>query len=131
MRLGMSTSATYLPFDRAATAGARISGYVVGRRAVLYLSGEFDIAAAPAMTDAIDEALANGALELWIDLALVTSMDSSALQALARAQRRVRQLDRRLAIICRPGPVLRLLDIAGMRDTLPLYPTRAAAQRSA
>ena len=44
---------------------------------------------------------------------------------------RVRDLNRQLAIICPPGPVRRLFDIAGVTEHLPVYDDRAAAHHAA
>jgi anti-sigma B factor antagonist len=117
--------------DHGLPAHARVVGSVVGRRTVLSVSGEIDIASALLLTDAVDDALRDGALELWIDLTRTDFMDSTGLHALLEAHRRVHELNRRLAVICPDGPVGRLFEIAGLTGELPLYADRAAAHHGA
>jgi anti-sigma B factor antagonist len=117
--------------DRELPDHARVVGSMIGRRTVLSVSGEIDLATTPRLAGAVDEALRNGALELWIDLTRTEFMDSSGLHALLAARERVLQLNRRLAIICPGGPVRRLFDVAGLAGTLPLYENRAAAHHGA
>ena len=119
------------PFDRSLPSGTRIVADIVGRRTVLTVTGEIDLASAPLLADAIDEALGSGAAELWIDLGRLDFMDSSGLHTLHDARRRTAALNRRLAVICPAGPVRRLFDIAGLGEHVPLYPDRAAAHRGA
>jgi anti-anti-sigma factor len=47
---------------------ATIVSRVIGRRTVVAVQGEIDLDTAPALVDAIAEALSAGAAELWIDL---------------------------------------------------------------
>jgi anti-sigma B factor antagonist len=104
-----------------------VSRRVIGRRIVLRVSGEIDFAAVDTLADEIDRALADGALDLWIDLSSVSFMDSSGLRLLGDLSRRLLQLNRRLAIICPRGPVRRVFEIAGVSDMLPLFDELAAA----
>jgi anti-sigma B factor antagonist len=103
----------------------------VGRRTVLSVAGEIDMATAPAMTRAIDAALATGALELWIDLTPTAFMDSSGVHVLLAAQRRLCALNRRFAVICPEGGIRRLFEAADVSSQLPLYQDRAQAHRDA
>jgi anti-sigma B factor antagonist len=103
----------------------------VGRRTVLCASGEIDIATAPTLARAIDAALAAGALELWIDLTPASFMDSSGVHVLFETHTRLCDLNRRLAVVCPPGSVRRVLDLSGVSERLPLYEDRAAAHRGA
>ena len=118
-------------FDRTVPNGTRVVASVVGRRTVLTVTGEIDIASAPLLAEAIDESLGSGALELWIDLGRLDFMDSSGLHILHKAHHRARVLNRRIAVICPAGPVRRLFDIAGLSEHLPLYANRAAAHHGA
>jgi anti-anti-sigma factor len=103
---------------------------VVGRRAVLTVAGEIDVDSVPLVAEAVDDALEAGALELWLDFSPTEFMDSSGLHLLIETHKRLESLSRRLAVICPPGPVQRVLDLAGMTEYLPLYPDRAAAHRA-
>ena len=104
-----------------------VSRRVIGRRIVLRVSGEIDFASVDTLADEIDRALADGAVDLWIDLSPASFMDSSGLRLLVELSRRLSQLNRRLAIICPRGPVRRVFDIAGVSDVLPLFDELAAA----
>jgi anti-sigma B factor antagonist len=106
-----------------------VTAHVVGRRTVVRVSGEIDMATVPLLADAIEAALAAGALELWIDLTLARFMDSSGVHVLLTADERARKLNRRLAVICPRGPVRRLFEVAGVSSQLPILEDRAAAQR--
>lgn len=108
----------------------RLVRHVVGRRTVLSVSGEVDLATSPELAAAIDAAVNAGALELWIDLSDTDFMDSSGMHALLDGHARTRELQRRLAVICPPGPVRRVLDIARVSEMLPVYDDRTAAQHA-
>jgi len=109
---------------------ARFSRQTVGRRTVVGVTGEVDVHTAPSLRRAIDEAIGAGSAELWIDLSEADFLDSSGLHALVDAHARVRELERRLTVICPPGPVRRVIDVSGLADQLPLAVDRAAAHRA-
>ena len=112
-------------------ASMHVSSTLIGRRTVLDLAGEVDLASTPLIADAIEDALEAGALELWLDLSHVEFMDSAGVHLLVETHARLRQLNRRLAIICPVAVVRRLLDLTGVTGLLPLYSDRAAAHRLA
>jgi anti-sigma B factor antagonist len=89
-----------------------------GRRTVLAVSGEVDVATVPALRSAIQAAFDSGAAELWIDLSRTTFMDSSGLHAVFDARVRAENVGSRLEIVCPPGPVRRLFDIVGYSERL-------------
>jgi anti-anti-sigma factor len=104
---------------------------LVGHRTILAVTGEVDLATTPELGSAVDEALASGARELWLDLSATTFMDSSGLHVLLDTQRRMDRLRRRLAIVCPEGPVRRLFELAGVLEALPLSDDRTADHRDA
>ena len=116
---------------RAAATMVHVNLTVVGRRAVMSVSGEIDLATAPVVADAVDDALDGGASELWLDFSSTTFMDSTGLHLLIDTQARMTALTRRLAVICPEGPVRRLLELGGLDKQLPLYRDRATAHRAA
>ena len=124
MRLGSATA------DQADRAHVLVTQQEVGRRTVLAVGGEIDLDSVGVLSAAVEAALAGGAAELWIDLTHTRFMDSSGLHLLLDTRRRVRDLNRQLAIVCPPGPVRRLFEIAGVSEHLPLYDDRAAAHRA-
>ena len=82
-----------------------------GHRTVLAVSGEIDIASAPALRFALETALDAGPQELCVDLCATTFMDSSGLHVLVDAQQTA---EGRLTIVCPPGNVRRVLDLTGV-----------------
>src|SRR3954467_12346158 len=88
---------------RRSDGAAFVTVHAVGRRTVVRVAGEVDLATVPALTSAADAALEAGALELWIDLTPTSFMDSSGLHALLDADARASALNRRLAVICPAG----------------------------
>jgi anti-sigma B factor antagonist len=108
-----------------------VSRLDVGRRTVLSVGGEIDIATAPALTTAIDQALDTGASELWIDLSDTEFMDSAGIHALFEGERLARRLNRSFVIICPHGPVRRVLEITGLVAHFDVYDSREAAHRAA
>lgn len=83
--------------------------------AVLSLQGECDMAAVPAIADAVE------ALETrWVvvDLSGLTFLDSSGLGALLRAKSCLEQRGGTLRISGAAGSVLKVLEITGVYDDL-------------
>jgi len=109
---------------------ASVTTHVVGHRTVLALAGEVDIDTAPAVAAAIDEALAAGATEVWIDLTGTTFLDSSGVHVLYDGHRRALALNRRLLVICPGGRARRVLELVGAVDHLPVFRDRATAHHA-
>lgn len=91
-----------------------------GRWTVISVAGEIDLATAPALEDALETAIAEGHAAIAIDLDPVSFIDSSGLRALIGAHRRLEELDGSLTVIAGPGVARRLLEVAGVADTLHL-----------
>jgi anti-sigma B factor antagonist len=79
-------------------------------------AGELDLASAPLLSEAWRREQRDGAELIVLDLEQVTFMDSSGLHVLVRAQREDAQ---RLRIIL-SRPAARVVDISGLRGTLPI-----------
>jgi anti-sigma B factor antagonist len=103
-----------------------IGEHQVGRRAVLVVAGEVDMCTAANLRMAI-EAAGTRAFEVWVDLTDTTFMDSSGLHAMAEARAQLLQSNRRLALICPQGPVLRVLTLTGLDQIFETYASRRAA----
>jgi anti-sigma B factor antagonist len=93
---------------------------VAGRRAIVSVAGEIDLATVPVLRSAIADALESSTDELWIDLGETEFIDSAGLHLLIGADHETCGLGRRLAIFCPSGPVRRVFDIAGLAEVLPL-----------
>jgi anti-sigma B factor antagonist len=105
---------------------SRVDGYEL-----LAVEGELDIATAPRMIAALNEAFADLELPLVVDLSSVDFMDSTGLALLMNAHRRVKRHGQGFAIVCPGGPISRVFEIADMVDSLHVCPDRASAQRAA
>ncbi|MEU1122201.1 STAS domain-containing protein [Streptomyces sp. NPDC005899] len=98
-----------------------------GALAVIALSGEFDIAAAPAVRARGLELIANGHPHLVADLAGVTFCDSSGLGALIGIWRCAKDADGSLTLAAIPERLGRLLGVTGMDAFLPAHPSAETA----
>jgi anti-sigma B factor antagonist len=85
---------------------------------VLAVSGEIDIATASVLDEAIEKALSDDANRLVIDLEAVSFMDSTGLRTLIVAHRRLEADGGRMIVVPGSGPIRRLLEVAGVVDTL-------------
>jgi anti-anti-sigma factor len=89
-----------------------------GRRAVLAVRGEVDLATVDRLRDAIECATESSAAEVWVDLSDVDFMDSTGLNALVVGHR---ALPGRFVVICPDGPPRRALEISGLHEILRMY----------
>jgi anti-sigma B factor antagonist len=105
---------------------SRVDGYEL-----LAVEGELDIATAPRMIAALNEAFADLSAPLVVDLSSVDFMDSTGLALLMNAHRRVKRRGQGFAIVCPGGPISRVFEIADMVDSLHVYPDRASARQAA
>ncbi|HET8754866.1 MAG TPA: STAS domain-containing protein [Solirubrobacteraceae bacterium] len=81
--------------------------------------GELDLATVPELADELDGLVERGFRAIVIDLRPTTFIDSSAVHLLFRQTARP---DATVTVIAGPRCVMRVLDIAGARDTLPFEP---------
>ena len=102
---------------------SRIDGYEL-----LTVEGELDIATAPRMMGALNEAIAEMDAPLVVDLTNVMFMDSTGLALLMNARRRVVRLGHGFAIVCPNGPIGRVFEIADMVDSLRVCPDKESAR---
>ena len=95
---------------------------------LLEVFGELDLATAPRLCAALDAARIHRVRRLVIDLTGVDFCDSTGLRALIGASTELRVGGGRFAVACLPtGPVSRLFDIVGARETLRVYDSAADA----
>ena len=86
--------------------------------AVLLVAGEVDLATAPRLGQAIDEAMTPGA-PLIVDLSGVEFIDSAGLRSLALAERTAAEFGGRLLIV--PSPAAsRVFEITGLTSAFEL-----------
>jgi anti-sigma B factor antagonist len=89
--------------------------------------GEVDVASIAELSEVLETEIRGSEGAFIVDLCDLEFLDSSGLSALMRARALLGQDDRALAVVCPPGPVRRLFDVAGVADLLFLYESRAAA----
>jgi anti-anti-sigma factor len=89
--------------------------------------GEIDVATVPSLERALDTAIRATRGAFVLDLSDVEFVDSGGLHAVLRARALLAREDRALAVVCPPGPVRRLFDVAGVADLLFLYASREEA----
>jgi anti-anti-sigma factor len=94
---------------------------------LITVSGVLDLATERRLRSDLSQAAGDPSRELLIDLRGVTFMDSSALAILVHTDQQLRRQGRVMGCIIRPGPVERLLDATGLRDTLQLFATHEEA----
>lgn len=92
----------------------------IGSHNVVVVKGEVDLASAPE----VDKALAKfKSQEVFVDLRKVEFMDSAGLRVLLAHQTRMGEKGGTMRLLLADGPVLRLLELAGVRDTFSIRPT--------
>ena len=87
-----------------------------GPRAVLTVQGELDAYTAPGLEDHIATLLGENVTELVLDLGQTGFLDSSGLRALLTLHRRLDGVSGRLELRNPSEPVVRLLEITGLRE---------------
>jgi anti-sigma B factor antagonist len=94
------------------------------------LTGELDLAGAPALQHALDAAVRESDGVLFVDLTALEFIDSTGLTALLRTRALLGREERELALICPRSNVRRVFDVAGISDLFAFYATRADAERA-
>jgi len=94
---------------------------------VLAVSGELDIATAPALRDRLEAAAEVGTRRLVIDLSAVSFLDSVALATILHAKQRLPD-DGKIAVAIDPASYAMLVfESGGLKQVLDLVATRAQA----
>lgn len=95
---------------------------------VVVLDGEHDLGTAPDVRAAFAQAV-DGTRSVLVDLGSATFVDSSILGALLDARRHARENDRGFAVARGDASeaVRRVLEVTGLDEELPVYPTRDEA----
>jgi anti-sigma B factor antagonist len=92
--------------------------------------GEVELATAPVLTAALEESIRRSSGAFVVDLVAVDFLDSSGIACLVRARALLGRDDRALALVCPPGNVRRVLELAGIDELVPVYGTRDELMRS-
>lgn len=93
-----------------------------GGHVVVALSGEFDIATAPAARDLLAELTSGAVTGITVDLGRLTFVDVAGLRVLACAARAARCLPGGFELVAAPARVVRLLRVTGLDRQLIVFP---------
>jgi anti-sigma B factor antagonist len=102
----------------------------VGYRTVVSADGEIDLTTIDTFRAALQGVLHSAEREVWIDLTLVTFMDSTGLHALVDIQRALDGDHRSLAVIASPGAITRSIEHSGLDRVLSVHPDRQSANHA-
>jgi anti-sigma B factor antagonist len=110
-----------------------LSATTQGEWAVLALSGEVDLATAPAVRERLNELADGGARHLVVDLALVGFLDSIGLGVLVAAYKRLRDRDPpgSLRLAGASDRVAKVFALTGLLGIFPMYASVEAARAAA
>ena len=98
---------------------------------LLEVFGELDLASAPRLCALLDAARTQRVKRVVVDLTGVDFCDSTGLRALMGASTELRHAGGRLAVAVLPdGPVSRLFDVTGIRESLRTFDTQGEALAS-
>lgn len=89
-----------------------------GATETLYVSGELDIASAPALERMVAGTLDGQGEEFCLDVSALNFMDSTGARALLQIHNRVESVGRRLVILSPTRPVWRVLRIMGLDQVM-------------
>jgi anti-sigma B factor antagonist len=95
-----------------------------GEVAGVAVRGEVELVTAPELTAALDERIRHSSGPFVVDLSAVDFLDSSGIACLVRALALLGRQDRPLALVCPPGHVRRVLELAGIDRLVALYASR-------
>jgi anti-sigma B factor antagonist len=105
-------------------AGFAVVDLVLGPAAGVAVRGEVEIATAPELTAALDDAIRRTSGPFVVDLSTVGFLDSSGINCLMRARALLGRDDRTLMLVCPPGSTRRVLDLVGVDELVALYASR-------
>lgn len=88
--------------------------------AVIAISGELDLASAPALEEELERSAANGADLVIVDLRELQFIDSTGLGLLIKAHRQAEASGRKFAIVRGQSQVQKLLGVTGIDQRLTL-----------
>jgi anti-anti-sigma factor len=101
------------------------------RQAIVAPTGELDVANVTEFRAELATAAHSSEADLIVDLSEVGFIDSSGVGAILELHEQLRRADRRLAVVAPPGTAAAvLLTLAGLRQRLRVFDSRASAERA-
>jgi anti-sigma B factor antagonist len=98
-----------------------ISNTTVARALVIHVDGELDVYTAPLLKEAVDSALAQGHVEMVVDLTRVGFIDSTALGVLVGSLRRARAEDGDLRLVMNDPHLEKMFRITGFDSMFSIH----------
>ena len=100
---------------------------LAGGTPVVSVTGEVDLATAPALERSLRDAVEDRAGGLIVDLTSCTFLDAGGLTALNEARASLAHSNRALALVLSKPIVLKMLQITGVEKQFAIYPSLGAA----
>ena len=104
--------------------GFAVADLALDQAAGVAVRGEIELATAPELTAALDEAIRRTSGLFVVDLSTVGFLDSTGISCLVRARALLGADDRTLALICPPGSARRALELTGLDELVAIYDSR-------
>jgi anti-anti-sigma factor len=89
-----------------------------GSATVLTVTGELDLASAPALEEELEQVLNGGSGLVVVDLRQLEFIDSTGLSVLVKAHQRAQDADASFGLVRGGAQVQRLLSLTGLEDRL-------------
>jgi|1185.fasta_scaffold354710_1 anti-sigma B factor antagonist len=96
-------------------------------RVVVRPVGEIDLATVPFVEEPLAELEAAGFTELILDLRRTTFLDSTGVRLLVRQTESARRNGHDFGVVAEDGPVMRVLELTGLKGRIPFTRGRAIA----
>ncbi|SRR5260221_13434038 len=109
------------------SSGAHVEESPLGEVELFILSGEFDAYSAPMLEQQLGDAIERGRHEFVLEMHAVGFIDLSTVNVIARALKAVYRHNGHLDVASTSRPVVRAIDLAGMRHAIRVFPTREEA----
>lgn len=100
--------------------GFSVSEAWAGEWAVVSVTGELDMATAPALATALDSLIEGGHVQVVVDLSGVSFIDSTGLSVLGSRLRKARASGGRLPVVVTESNLLRVFRITGLHEMFPV-----------
>jgi len=97
---------------------------------VIVVTGEIDVATAPALRECLQTTIDGGAARMVVDLLGVSFLDSTALGVLIGALKRCRELGGRLDLVLGEQRIVKVFEITGLTEVFTIFPTVDEALRA-
>jgi anti-sigma B factor antagonist len=93
----------------------------VGDRTVVEVGGEIDVYTAPQLRSQLNDAVADGARHIVVDMSGTDFLDSTGLGVLVGGLKRVRTMDGDLELVCSSEKILKVFRITGLTKVFTIH----------